>query len=304
MLDLVRRFEPDLSPENLLLSVPTGSRSDIKSPVRHLWRHDFTKKETKVSLANLGSLLMCPECEREENVPEIIQMIADPDLNLSVNELYWLEVLQPLSADRPEITTDQHASLYDIYSVVMEFDKFREYHYDQLTDILAKDNQAERYLPVIREQVERVVSDLNQAHVNMIGNANFANILAVFASQKFGVVRDDSEVLTVLDSWHKLRYKVSGVSSALHPNVMLAMALQVITGTDGEYDTLKLQRRPRWVVETLRSAAPEQVLSSSYPVEEVDQKVLETALSLWTGKTDEPYGSFDVAMEAAEKLLL
>jgi hypothetical protein len=334
LLDLVRRLEPHLTAQTLLLdlrvdrpntSTGHGGSSDQSTmsvpPVRRFHRAGHVTEGSSstgpISLAAAMELQPCPSCFSEQDSLEgLLLAIDDRNLNHAAVILHELRGI--------EATLDQddldHGGVSAVGSIehggVLPADidgrlrKLDEIALRFLTDSVVVQGIRTQLLtnPVLPqhrfggEMAEGLVARMHRQLVDRLGSKLNLELLRTHVGHEFGIDGDESIALVQLRAVDS--FPMFGDSGNLDDidahSAQLPLTLRVLFGPGSLLEETLLEM-PAWAARTMKLLQPSSLRSSIH--QGLDPKIAETATALWSRDPEDLYHHLDHCVAAARSLV-
>lgn len=295
VLDLVREIEPDCELSRItfqlhltadgLVHVASCYKYDLRSESAKEYRHD-----------QLTHLKPCPDCLG--STCYLIAAINDPFLQHGVTSLdyfrsfgtFWT-TKHILSEADERVARESYA--LDDYPIALAYE-WDEQH-SEIANEFAKRiiwSSPESH-DVLQQAMELAEVIVDKAHYDVFRDHDVLDQIRVLVPSS-GVLNDpDRYVLSVFGP-----SRIRGAVSQRETDIELT--LLIAADRKARHEQV-LAEVPYWLYDAMQRICPQNVYAYAY--ETIDTNVLDTALSLWSSTPGDLYGSFDVCVSAATRVL-
>lgn len=276
-----------------------------------------------VPLSTLADLNPCTQLHVEHpSKTHVIDGITDTELGQALSDLLSVKALLPGENDGDEIIQSID-STHELGDLVGQFLRYEEDLFDEFSQLSHQFHPADsRYAQTLRDEINRVLADLEHLRRTTIASPRAITILQQEAMKRYGIDIDESLVHVVVDqvvlnakraehskdpSAGPKAQSVSNGNDVVLPKTdddytIPITIIAALCGTDQLYST-SLMVLPRWAAELTNRVAPGVLASGFYPIGTTSPVVLETAKGIWSTVDGEALADFDAAFKAATELV-
>jgi len=228
----------------------------------------------------------------KESIP---YALTNPDLGSALTELIELTSITPADNSSDKIV-EKLNDIDDLTDLALEYVDYEDSVLRNLNDC-ANPDRTGQYQKVLRNEVKRIINDLNFIRSSTLGSEKAMTLLASFAKDTYQIQRDETPVSLALGS--KVFY---GNNENDHEQIATALWLGLF-GTD-DLHCRSIETMPTWAANLLKAIHPDFVYSTLHPLGSIQDHIFDTAKKLWIESDDKigAYANFDDAIKAAEQL--
>ena len=292
VMDKVRIFEPDATPETISLSITVDKDG---KPHRLSCEHATVASGTNATLAALDPYTNCV-CLANCGYSFVVDHLGD-DLGSAISSLDIIN--ESAFADTDSIRT-KTLDFDDVLELAHEYVQFN----DQLWDQLAPSMSAvpSQYETIVNDACKALYERVRSLHEETLNTDHVVTLVRDRCISSGLITEEDSldetPVLVAVDPLWCLRPAITG--SGIEADRSDAVYALAVSQAIGALESAKVLTLPNWVVTTIAAHRADWILSDRYT--DLDEITLDTARRLWSGHHDDPYSNFDTCVAAARAL--
>ncbi len=260
-----------------------------------------------LSLATVEHLQLCAEDHQSSlAATDIIDAFSNRALGIAAYELDEVTKLKPREHDIKAIC-GSFTNINELANLCSEFSDYEESLFEHLAQVSYSNHPAE-YADRLALEYDRIKQEIETLRVQTIASPKAIELLSNYANTNHGIKVENRTTLFV--------YRPTDVRQPFfdEENARLSSYVDTIRtvfiGSRVHYQT-DVVTVPQWAAELIKTLDESSVASKIYQYDQLEPNIVETAKVLWResrntqlGEQNLPVlGNFDVAFQAAEKLL-
>ena len=295
MSEVIRALEPHLTLDQVVLRL--GFEDDIVHQSDWCDNKKQPLQMVEIALTDVSaSLKPCPSCTTPLNYQ--VNTIVDTDLQHAAGAYAYYQKfadydhIADIEAHAEDLEVEsKDPRLAKVLSIALAWDEAMA---ESVNGIEAQLDRADpKYVDILRPLHDAALDHLVVIHAVIFKDTHA--LLRKLAVESFGITADDTKVYAALYP----SYSTSAFTSAFQYQLAATILLSISPFGRVSKHVIRI---PRWLHDLFVEVSSVHI--GSKPYEDLDDRLLETAVGLWSESAADPYSDFDTCIEAAKKVLV